>query len=553
MKDIKTFLDYLENIEYVFPEDAYVEGELLFDENKLKVLEQNKNNWQFQAPGRPKNIVNIKLNSKKLNNHSCSCNIYKTNGLCKHIVASYLWTRKTLLNLSETIEDKPVVKKKRLQPRNQVRDLLNKVSHEELVSFLSSYIKTDKKLNTAISVHFLSKTNNTSKSDFKLILDKIIQPVTKANQKVSASDWSLFFKTVDNMLLQAKDASSISKFDFAVNILIALIDKLYYVYSKFEQNQTKVLDRVKSANEVLKYSMDLIEAPLRKENYFKKFKEIILKSYFNNYLSFDFVHIFLDNDIIPINTKQQLAERYRDLSSDSESKAIHTRSMILRLLNDDQKLQSAEFDKLDKTLIKPVLLEILEEGDLSSLKSILNSNDSIEKSIKYELDYEIAKIENDHHQISKRLLKLIQLNRQIKHYELLKNHCELHNDIKSLKEAREIILEWPDELKLDYFHIELEFDELINALIRLNDLDYHFEYSPLLPDDYFGDIVDLYFSTASSFLEEHVGRTTANYVQDLVNKLYKIHNPKIVSEFLTRVDKAYGDRKSIENLLKTLS
>ena len=553
MKDIKTFLEYLENIEYVFSEANYVDGEVLLDGNKVKQTAQLKNSWEFKCSGRPVNYLSIKINSKKLNNHSCTCKAYKEDKNCKHLAACYLWIRKELLSLSDVIEKAPPVKPRAKRSKNHIKDLLDDVSKEELISFLIVHARNDKKLNTALSVHFLSRTKHQTKSDFKLILDKIIQPVTRANQKVSASDWSLFFKTVESMLLQAKDASSISKFDFSINILITIYDKLYYVISKFEQHHSRILDQLKAANEVLVYTLSLIEAPLRKENYFKQFKEIINKSYFHNHLSFDFVHIFLENDIIPIETKRKIVAAYKALIHEAESQKIHTYSISLRLLSESSADLLDYFLSMEKSLIKPVLLEILAEKDIQTLKNLLKLNLTIDISIILELEYEIAKLEHNQKDISKKLLRLLELNRQISYYQLLKDHCELFNDKQTLAKAKKEILTWPPELKLDYFLIEEDFTSMMESLIELDDLDYHFEYTPQIPDSFQDQLIDLYFSTTSSYLNNHVGVTTAAYVQDLTSKLFKIHGQLISPKLVNMIRSKYGERKSLENLLKTLS
>jgi len=386
-----------------------------------------------------------------------------------------------------------------------------------------------------------------------LILDKIIQPVTRANPKVSASDWSLFFKTVDSMLLQAKDASSISKFDFAINILITIYDKLYYVISKFEQHHNRILDQLNSANEVLVYTLSMIEAPLRKENYFNQFKEIINKSYFHNHLSYDFVHIFLTNEIIPIQTKIKIVKSYKSLIHEQETQKTHTHSICLRLLSESSLELLDYFLKMEKTLIKPVLLEILAEKDIQTLKNLLKLNLTIDVSITLELEYEIAKIEHNQKNISKSILGLLEVNRQISYYQLLKDHCELFNDKQTLSSAKKKIMTWAPELKLDYFLIEEDFPSLIKSLIKLNDLDYHYEYTPQIPISFNEQIVELYFSTSTKYLNNHVGVTTAVYVQDLVSNLFKIHGQHIAPKLIEHIKSEFGERKSLENLLKTLS
>ena len=553
MKDIKTFLEYLENIEHVFPEKEYVEGEQLLDDGKVKLISQLKNNWELKCSGRPIKNVKIKLNSKKLNNHSCNCEAFRSNKNCKHLLASYLWIRKELLSLSDVIENTPKPVKRVKRTKNFTKDILSNVSKEEIMNFLVSYARNDKKLNTALTVHFLSKSKHQSKSDFKLILDKIIQPVTRANQRVTASDWSLFFKTIQNMLLQAKDAASISKFDFSMNILITIYDKLYYVISKFDQNHARILEYFQSCNEVLAYTVDLIEAPLRKENYFKQFKEICEKSYFNNYISTDFLHIFLDHDIIPIDTKSKIATNYGNLLLETEDQKIHTYSISLRLLADNKETLISYFNKIDKSLIKPVLHEILEERDLAVLKRIFKLGLNIEESISLEFEYEIAKLEHNQQGIAKKLIKLIGLNRQIHFYELLKDHCELYNDKDSLKAAKKIILSWPEELKIDYHMIHEDYKEVLLSLRSLNELDYHYEYTPQIPETFKNDVVDLYSTTVSDYLDNHVGITTASYIQELISNLYRIHGQLVAPGVLERINAEFGERKSLENLLKTLS
>ena len=124
------------------------------DTTEISISNQKNSLFELLVNDDKSYEVEIRLSSKKLHKHTCECPIFQKTKVCAHISACYLYLRKQLLQH----QDQSVkVKRSSGIKRKSIREMIEQVQQEDLVSFLQSYAKKDKKLSTAIRVHFLSQ------------------------------------------------------------------------------------------------------------------------------------------------------------------------------------------------------------------------------------------------------------------------------------------------------------------------------------------------------------------------------------------------------------
>lgn len=550
MKDINTYLKYLTKIEHNFNEDLYVGGEEILDSDKIAISYEKPPLFKFAIENSASiNYVELAIKTSKLDQHICSCSQMKIEGICNHISAAYLFLRRELLIREETQKTakKPVRKKARSK---QVSEILRHVNGESLLNFVRQYARTDKKFSTALKVHFLSQNQNIKAGDIKHILDSIIPPVSNSKKKISASEWSLFSKTVLNFSDQIKDAITISKFNLAADLLINTIEKLYYIISKFESRENQIIAYLNKYIELTKDFFDAIEAPITKNKFAKKFLSIHTKSYVSSCISFDALHVLLDQDLISKSDRINLANRIALSEAENETTKVHQQSFICRLISYDKNILENHLNQSNKNLSARIMREILQELDYDCISHILDSEAKfLNHILKEEYAITIAEKNNDFDKIFNALSILLEETKNVKYYERLMALEESKISKSKKNSIQEMIKDWPIKERLDILVVEEDYTSLQKALLELNDLELTFKYDDYFQEEHNHLLYELYTQQLKHHLDNHVGIHSSEQTAEI---LRHIQSTKDRSLYLKVVDftlGSYGDRNSIKSII----
>lgn len=146
----------LKEIRGLCTESSFERGLDYFKEDRVKDIEQYKNKVTVYVSGTSNYKVSIHLGKKDVDAH-CTCP-YDWGGYCKHIVA-------TLIKLSK---NHGRIKKAKKKNEQKIDSILDKITPEELKSFLETEFEKDPTLRTHFAIHFSGKNTKPKKvKDYK--------------------------------------------------------------------------------------------------------------------------------------------------------------------------------------------------------------------------------------------------------------------------------------------------------------------------------------------------------------------------------------------------
>ncbi|MBK7007277.1 MAG: SWIM zinc finger family protein [Saprospiraceae bacterium] len=221
MSKIKPHQD---NIELMFPDEVYLRGEELFEDGAvLEFTPIEKNLFSFVVSDGQRFEVEWLRPFTKHQRASCDCSFFKSEKVCRHVVAAILAYKATLPEKKE----KPAESQQK--SGLNLFTLLNNVTKEELKAFIKNYAQTDKKLSTALKVHFARKVDlHDNEKKYRSILDAIIRPVTTGSATIKISDVKSLNQVAIEFIEQAWDAIALGQYGEALILTKVTLSKLCY-------------------------------------------------------------------------------------------------------------------------------------------------------------------------------------------------------------------------------------------------------------------------------------------------------------------------------------
>jgi len=105
--------------------------------------EISNNEYEANVSGTDEYTVRLKIKNDVIVEHNCDCP-YDMGPVCKHIVASIFYLKQDELNFNNQQNFSSPIKKKHKTVAQQLKEILNKVSHSELKEFIREQSNIDK-------------------------------------------------------------------------------------------------------------------------------------------------------------------------------------------------------------------------------------------------------------------------------------------------------------------------------------------------------------------------------------------------------------------------
>jgi hypothetical protein len=267
-----------------FEEDIVASGEALFRFKLVEFVMSEKNiAYQFLVKDGSDYVVNLTYPFKKNQKGSCDCADYITNESCAHIAASLFYLQDQFADKSSLTDNILQVQgdHKRLTKIN-VGQILESVSHRDLIDFIRETARKDPKLSMAIKVHFARSIELADDVDkYKSILNAIIKPTTVPNAKISVAEVRSLIYVLDDFHGQMMDCLALGQYKEAFNIFVASFDKLLYTKSNSIVLVNKVNGLAKLYHESISEFLKVKLAPELRSNFVQYLLEVTTRSYYN--------------------------------------------------------------------------------------------------------------------------------------------------------------------------------------------------------------------------------------------------------------------------------
>jgi len=427
----------------------------------------------------------------------------------------------------------------------KLKDIIDDLDLDNLKSFILQYASNDKNFEIALKSHFISRitTGFDESQKYKRVLEEIIKP-KNAHNKIGPTQKKMISIVFKDFVLQMNDCLSMDNFTEAYYLLKESLEKIAYLQNRYELKDQNIEACRKYFLAGLELVLDKELAPAFRNKIETELKELADKSYF----------IPKDVNLIEILNAKNVLVR------DEKSSLIE--DLIVKCKNKD------DYISILKTIIqlshpfpvlaKKILLKFNHDKIFQAISALIYSG-------KFEyVDFYInnPKVE---FQYNKKILNILKCVEKADFQQLNKELLSLNHEILSILDMRRIcealpetylrreidkILPWIENLdfplKIQMYSKANKNVELLNLLKEKNDIEWLKVYDKTLIERNFkSEVAALYLKISESFLSDHIGVKSKEYLDKIQLHLLKINESKIYHDMYEVLSVKFNHRISL--------
>ena len=539
--------DLTKNIELIYDDELVLEGEQLWLKSHVENLScPEKGLYIAQVHDDENYEIEISSPFAKKQKISCECEYYKSNHICKHIIAGLYAIQEEIKKTKEL-----KLKNKKTKPvALNINQIIKDIEPEDLKTFIRSYAKIDKRFSTQLKVSFARKIDLADNIEkYKNILDSIVKPVTTTDQKLSVSDLKYILRVLDELASQINDCIALNHYREGLNIFIASFSKLEYVRSRYNLNHDELKPLSKIYHQMIGYFFESKLPTELKKELIAFLTDFMQRSYYK----FDDYH---NNILFYLLPKLNNAERneIKDvLYNLPKTRPVSEHAVILAYYIKIQKKYTKEaadfFTNNPLQLIEVVNLLLVDEN----IKIALEILEKTYKSRPKDKDV-INRLLYLYVQAGSRP-QLIELSRKayfnwgdIKYLEILK---------KELKESQytQVILgmetqfltnyETAPDTALRFFKFENNWAGMVLYLEKKSDINLIQKYDTFIYSHDKQAIADVYIRSLDELLKNQLGDTPQFLLEKLLAHWKNNSMKTVIQEVGNFLKKEYGHRTKL--------
>ena len=523
----------------------------------LSLQEIAENTWQAKYLGNYGTYnIKIKINKGKIETYSCSCpSDYSP---CKHIAM-----------IKNAIDSR--MAKTRENPKEDaisVEELLQNVTHKELVSFIASHAKYNPEFTNKLFLEFMQKVKGKQEDNYASILRNSLKNVDFDYEDLYDQEDSIEIDVLDEWLNKASEFFDQKRFDEAIAICKACIeeyaawlegiddDVIDYIDPVYQEKPFELLTKIASyptvnPNELFQYCMAEIGKP--------KYESAGMDDSFNDFLG-ELAHAENEFDEF-IALQDRLLQNIRDKSS-SEAKGIIERKIAFYRKNNQSETawQLVSENLQIKSFRKQVIKQKITDGKYTEAKKLIadfkttSQNDTNYYHREWdELELFIAQKEHDIPLIRKIAFAFIENYFEKEHYHIYKSAFK---SSEWEKEVPNIIAHYEKKGKnfnnsvADVLAEEQDASGLMKYIekhLTIERMDqYHIHFSSVYPSE----TLDLFRKVINHYAERNIGRNHYEYLARLFKKIGSIEGGKeMVKSMIVQYKIQYKSRRAMVEVL----
>lgn len=514
--------------------------------------------YEALVSGTEEYSVQLKISNNTIVAHNCDCP-YDMGPVCKHIVAVIFYLQQDVLELDKKSPSKPK-KKKTKSVAQQIKELLNAISHEELMEFVEQNSKKDKKFRNYFLASFGHLSENQSKEFYQKQIHSILKAAAGRDGWIGWSDMKYVVNATEPFLRNAEKYFEGNNFENAIYISTALLEEMTDAFQYGDDSNGDLGYFIDSSMEML----SKVAAQKLPENLKEELFAYCISVFKNGLFSGWDWHL----GILHIACK---------IIEDEEEANI-----ILNCLDtvqgeyEQERAQSFKLELIRKYKSKKEVEEYIEKHLANSSirkeeigKAIENKN--FERAIKLSKDgiksdekdkpglakdwydwlLKIAQAQNDTFKIIEyaRFLLIDNFRPEQDYYQLLKNtvekekwHLFLEGIIKEITPKTR----WTYTELIRKIYIKEEWWDrlfvLLNQNVSLQNIEENEKY---LAKNYTPELLELYSERIVNYVEKYVGRNHYQTACGYLRKMKKLGGNEQVDNLIEKFRKEYPQRKAL--------
>ena len=529
-----------------FPEEVYLQGELLYDNKGIeRVNELYKGKVMMVMSD--KNKVEMRFNKDNIVDVYCSCQEFKLKKVCPHIVASALEVRKLATKMQKkTI---PVKTRQRRKKANLFDEILQVLDKDDLTNFLSGYAQKDKNFRLVFEAFFMNKLKSKNLDNpYGNLLDEVLPPSSSVEVKFSRQQIALLNNIAKDLLAQYKDAVSLNKLTDAFNIIKHLINKLSYAYNR--NSNDSLAELLDQAHDAFYLMFETTMAPELKSKSYEFIYEMIKKSYYFYQKENDLIHLFLNTkplseDVLAL--VDVLNNKIRVLRNEDEGKKYFI-TFYIGLKKRFGKLEENWYELYFKDLTDFMGMShiLLKEGfgkELEALLTELYAKEKISKRLFLESQLRISLSQDDCERVGFLIKDLYENTYDFRYIARAKKCIKSFNEDVLESISKEVDAQASGEEKMSWWLMSGNMEKLVSYLEEKNDISLIQMYEDEILKDNPENLQKLYLNYIHSYLHEHFGQRSVSVVKNLLYHLRQIGAKKIAFNIEKDLFDTFSSRK----------
>ena len=533
---------------------AYFKGGAILDFSEISTGE-----YEAIVSGTEEYTVQLVVNNNTITAHNCDCP-YDMGPICKHVVAAIFHLQQDALDLRTAAKSAENKKKKTKSVSQQIKELLQSISHKELITFVQDNSKKDKQFRNYFLASFGHLSQNQSKEFYQKQIHSILQSAAGRDGWIGWKDMKYVVNTSQPFLDNAEKYLSSNNFENVFFISTALLEEM-----------TEALQYGDDSNGDLGYFIESsMEFFLRLTQ--KNLPEILKKEMFEYCISSFKQKLFegWDWHLEMLHIACKLIEKESDADTildcldtvNGEYERERAQSFkldLLREFKDESEVEKYTNKHISNSSIRTAEIErAFESGNFE--RAIKLSKDGIKCDEKdkpglvkvwYNWLLKVAQSQND-------ILKIIEYSRFLfidnfypeqDYYQILKDTIE---DEKWHSFLEEIIKEITPKQKWTYIALIREiyikeewWDRLFIMLKQNTSLENIEQNEPYLSKNYSTELIELYSERITSYVEKYMGRNHYQTACRYLRRMKKLGGAEQVNNLIEMFRKQYPQRKAL--------
>ena len=514
--------------------------------------------YEFVVEGSEDYTVQINLNHGTINEFDCDCP-YDKGPVCKHVVAVIYYLQEYEAELNEVFTESNNTAKQK-NTVQQVNDLLEKASHDDLKQFIRDKTQEDSTFRNM----FLSSFAHLNTDESKALYANQVKSILKtASDRDGFIDWSEARQVgiaVDRLLDTAHRHVEAKNYQSALFISTAVMEQMVDAL-EYTDDDGDIGSSIEAGFNIL--------YRVAQENHDEQLRKEILEYCFSAfdkdlYWGWDWHLGVLRIAAFLIKTEEEtqrifeLIDRKQHSEFEKEEVQSIKYEILLKMRGEAEANNYLEEHITNPNLRREAIQKALNRKDFDKANKLAKDGVEYDMGDKpglvkewYDWLLKIAQKQGNSEKIIEyaRYLLIDNFSNQQDYYQILKDNVKPENWKEFIEKVIEDISTqkpWPDtDLIADIFIREKRWDRLMDMVKKDPDLRTIERYEKYLSENYAGDIVDMYATEIMKYMENNTGRKHYQVVCRYLRRMKKIGGSDKANKTISMLREKYPRRRAL--------
>jgi len=555
----------LNQFEQVIDEDILKRGLSYFKKGRVYEPEEiSPDEFETIVEGSEDYVVRYKIKNDIIIEFVCSCP-FDSGPVCKHVAAVIFYLQQDQLELNKksvmTRRNQNHGSAKRKTIAEQINEMLEKASHEELKQFIRDITERNISFRNAFLMSFAQHNSHESKEVYAKQVKSILSNAAGRDGFINWSASRLVGNAINNLLRSAEKQVESNNYRSAVFISTAIMEQMTEALQFADDSNGDIGGSIDAAYDILS---DIASRPLPEEIR-KQILEYCFQAFDKQiYSGWDWHLGILHIASELVQTKEEIERIFTQIESSNESdyEKEKTQKLKYRLILKTQG-QNAALNFIEQHISNPGLRREAIKNAIDNKnfeKANMLANEGVKQDLKekpglakewYDWLLKIAQEQKNTEKVIEyaRMLLIDNFMPRQDYYQILKetvSHEQWNEFVEEVIKDISIAKRWPDTGLIESILIkEEQWEKLLESVKRhanLNSIEYYEKYlAHKFPDE----IVELYIHGIVEYLECNVGRPHYKQACRFIRKIIKLGARDKANEIISSLRKQYPQRKAL--------